>query len=105
MVSRDAWEKESVLSEIVSRNGPSGWGVSAMSPSGEDLVSPRRLWDPIQGGCEGINNPEAQIVDLSEAENNRAEQAAWDSELYKVQLEAKYSEEANTLRGWLKWPR
>lgn len=52
MRSREAWEDERVVPD-----GEAG--------DEEARVTGRRRWDPVEGGCEGIENPEAGIVDFN----------------------------------------
>jgi Fe-S-cluster containining protein len=66
MKSREAWEKEAVLADLIELDA---------------RRKGQRHWDPVDGGCEGLNAPDAPTADPEFAEAEAVRQRAWDEEL------------------------
>jgi len=66
MKSREEWEQEAVLADLIALDA---------SRKGQ------RHWDPVAGGCEGMNAPDAPPIDPAFAEAEAAKQHTWDAEL------------------------
>jgi len=88
--SRESWEKESVLSEIIARQGANG-GYEA-------TASQTRKWDPIDGGCEGINLPGAPLIPPGQISSNALEERLWEKDL-KTAFEDDFNGGGGTARG------
>jgi len=96
--SSESWEKEAVLSEVMeieqkrfaetevsqaNKESKLGASVSTRAEGSEGtLARGVRRWDPIEGGCEGINAPGSSVVvEVADIRKALEEQRAWDKEL------------------------
>lgn len=83
IASRETWEKEAVLTELMAIDQERVSGVKIPSSTSAPLkLGQKRRWGPIDGGCEGINRPDSSTrVPLEEIRAALEEQRTWDKDL------------------------